>query len=100
MASERFTLLTTGGIGVVELRIPQQIDGTEFDQLNQTLPDAMGGESGTAWVLDLAGVEYTGSAMLGLIVNVRQRILQQGGNLVLCGLSSRLAQILHTCSLD
>ena len=57
-------------------------------------------QAGAAWVLDLSALAYVGSSVLGLMVNVRQRVKQAGGQLVLCGLSDQLLQIFHTCSLE
>ena len=51
-------------------------------------------------MLDLTRLCYAGSSVLGLIVNIRQRVKQGGGRLVLCGLSDRLLQIFRTCSLE
>lgn len=41
-----------------------------------------------------------GSAMLGLLVNVRQRVKAARGKLVLCGLSPQLASIFQACCMD
>ena len=41
-----------------------------------------------------------GSSLLGLMINIRVRILQGGGRLVLCGLSPALMQIFRTCCLE
>ena len=39
-------------------------------------------------------------AMLGLIVNIRQRVKAAGGRLVLCGLSRQLTDIFYTSSMQ
>jgi anti-anti-sigma factor len=41
-----------------------------------------------------------GSSALGLMVNIRQCILQAGGDLVLCGLSPQLLRIFRTCCME
>jgi anti-anti-sigma factor len=41
-----------------------------------------------------------GSAMLGLIVNVRQQVKTAGGKLALCNMSPRLAEIFRMCSME
>jgi anti-anti-sigma factor len=38
--------------------------------------------------------------MLGLIVNIRQQIKSGGGRLIVCGMSPRLTEIFHNCSME
>jgi anti-anti-sigma factor len=48
----------------------------------------------------MSRVNYMGSAMLGLVVNLRQQIRNASGELVLCGLSPRLLGIFRTCCME
>ncbi len=98
--AERFLVSREEQVNILELALPSHIDHNEFDSLIETLNHEMAEKTGEAWVVDLTHVEYTGSAALGLLVNVRQQIKTGGGSLVLCGLSRRLSEILHACSLD
>ncbi|HYO08389.1 MAG TPA: STAS domain-containing protein [Tepidisphaeraceae bacterium] len=100
MSQTRFTLAESGAVQIIELHLPQQLDANEFDRLNESLAGVMEGNTHRAWVLDLAGVEYSGSAVLGLLVNFRQQVKQGGGKLVLSGMSPRLMSVFKTCSLD
>ena len=58
------------------------------------------GRADQPWVIDLSAVDYIGSATIGLIINIRQRIKSAGGRLVLCGLSARIMDIFHTSSME
>lgn len=87
-------------VRVVELVIPTVLDGSEFDELNEALLGELDAHAGARWVLDLSRVHYLGSAMLGLMVNVRQRVKQSQGALVLCGLSERLMEIFEACCME
>src|SRR5262247_1897063 len=75
--SKYFRVHNDRSINVLELHLPDQIDTAEFDTLNQSLLDVIQDRSqkagdGASWVIDLARVSYMGSAMLGMIVNLRQ----------------------------
>jgi anti-anti-sigma factor len=94
------TIQSEGSLHVMELSIPDQVDAVEFDKFNEAIPQMLAANADGRWVLDLTRAQYTGSAMLGLMVNVRQRIKSAGGSLVLCGVSPRLQQILAASSLD
>jgi anti-anti-sigma factor len=87
-------------VNVLELELPEWIDAVDFDRLNESMLELIDGNTNQPWVLDLTSVNYLGSAMLGLIVNVRQRVKTAGGKLVLCGMSSRLVEIFRTCSME
>jgi anti-anti-sigma factor len=78
-----------------------QTDHTEFDKLNDVVGELLEGPAAReGWVLDLTQVDYIGSALLGLLVNLRQRVKAGGGRLVLCGLSQHILKALKTCSLQ
>ena len=98
--SERFVHTSGDKVEVLELRLPQQLDFNEFDKLTESLSAVLQSRPAAKWVIDLSTVEYTGSAVLGLLVNLRQQIKEGGGSLVLCNTSPRLADILRACSLD
>jgi len=89
-----------GQATVVALQLPQFMDSREFDRLNEQLLEVLGAQPRGRWVLDLSGVNYLGSSALGLMVNIRQRIRQSGGQLVLCCLSPRLLRIFQTCCME
>jgi len=101
MSQHLYRHTTEGGIHVIELLLPMQIDHTEFDKLNDVVGELLEGKPATErWVIDLTHVEYIGSALLGLLVNLRQRVKTGGGRLVLCGLSQHVDKALRTCSLQ
>jgi anti-anti-sigma factor len=89
-----------GEANIVELRLPESLDSMEFDKLNESLLGLLKGRAQQKWVIDLTAVSYMGSAMLGMLVNVRQQIKAGGGRLLLCGLSKPLMTIFKTCCME
>lgn len=85
---------------VVELTLPDLIDPLEFDALNEQMKSALDGRANGKWIIDLSQVTYMGSAMLGLMVNIRYRVKTAGGVLVLCGLCPRLVEIFRACCME
>jgi anti-anti-sigma factor len=101
MSEHLYRHTTEGGIHVIDLLLPMTTDHTEFDKLNDVVGDLLEGKPASEkWVIDLSHVDYIGSALLGLLVNLRQRVKAGGGRLVLCGLSDHLNKALRTCSLQ
>ena len=98
--AELFRVKTVGQVQVIRLELPETLDSDEFDRLNESLLDHLGQRPGAGWVLDLSDLHYAGSSLLGLMVNIRQRLKQLDGRLVLCGLSENLLQVFRTCSLE
>jgi anti-anti-sigma factor len=95
-----FRFETQQSVHVLDLLLPELIDAMEFDRLNESLSQLLEGKTAQRWVLDLSSTGYLGSAMLGLIVNLRQQIKSGGGKLIVCGMSPRLTEIFHTCSME
>jgi stage II sporulation protein AA (anti-sigma F factor antagonist) len=100
MSDDYFHVSQVGGVQIVALKLPESTDSNEFDRINEQLLDVFGGGPRGRWVVDLSGLHYMGSSALGLMVNIRQRILQSGGDLVLCGLSPQLLRIFRTCCME
>jgi anti-anti-sigma factor len=100
MAREYFQLVKDRGVSVFELRMPAGTDVSEFDALNQSaLAQLDGASAGDGWVMDMGEFTYVGSAALGFMINVRQRIREAGGVLVLCGVSAHILATLRASSL-
>jgi len=95
-----FQVHAVQSVRVIELTLPESIDAVDFDRLNEAVLPLIKDKAAEPWVLDLAAVACLGSAMLGLIVNIRQQIKSAGGKLVLCGMSPKLAEIFRTSSMD
>jgi anti-anti-sigma factor len=100
MAEDFFHVEQIGPAHLVRLVLPPSMDSEEFDRLNEQMLHVFGSQPKARWVLDLTGLNYMGSSALGLMVNIRQRIKQGGGQLVLCGLSQRLQHIFQTCCME
>ena len=99
--ADLFHVTQVGPVQVIELWLPETLDSEEFGRLNESLLAAAAGAGADhALVLDLARLAYAGSSVLGLLVNVRQKVKEAGGRLVLCGLSERLLTTFRTCSLE
>ena len=100
MFEPSFEIQQMGAAQVIRLTLPEMMDSREFDQLNNDMLGAVSTSHGGRWVLDLANLDYMGSSALGLLVNLRQRIQQSGGQLILCNITPPLMQILRTCCLE
>jgi hypothetical protein len=45
---------------VIELRLPETLDSSEFDKLNESLLKLLEGRGKQKWIIDLAAVSYMG----------------------------------------
>jgi anti-sigma B factor antagonist len=95
-----YELEESGHVRLVRLAMPDTLDAMEFDQLNEAMLGLIHGAEQFRWVINLSRVGYLGSSMLGMLVNVRQKVKSQRGELVLCELSPRLLEIFKACCLE
>lgn len=100
MPAQYFQVLNINSANVIELLLPDELDSVEFDKLNETMLHLFDGRSSENWILDLSKTEYVGSAVLGLMVNVRQHVKTGKGKLIICSLSRTLNDIFHASSLE
>lgn len=99
MPQDLFTCTHADGRVLIELALPDTLDSAEFDHLNESLLALADQQAHSPWILDLQNSHYVGSAVLGLLVNLRQRIHGGGGKLVICCLSPHLAEVFQATSL-
>jgi anti-anti-sigma factor len=85
---------------VISLRLPMSLEAADFDALNDDLLALIQTQPQAKWVIDLSETSYLGSAMLGMLVNIRQQVKAGGGRLLLCGLSKGLLSIFRTCCME
>lgn len=100
MANQFFQVQREDDTNVLALEFPESIDSIDFDRLNASILGEIEPRSGERWIIDLTKVHYMGSAMLGLMVNLRQQIKTAHGSLFLCAMPVSLLRIFRTCSLE
>lgn len=95
-----FQIIDEAKVKVIELAVSDHVDSATFDELNTSLLGLFHPNGQRNWVLDLSQVSYLGSAMLGLMVNIRQQVKNINGTLVLCNLSPNLLAIFRASALE
>lgn len=100
MPAELLKAAPLAHVHLVELALPDDLDSAEFDRLNARIDEVFAQQGGARFVLDLTATRYMGSAMLGLMVNIRHRVKTMNGRLALCGLSVPLQGVFKACCLE
>ena len=100
MDSQQLQVVQDQSFNVMKFTLPELIDSLEIDGLLDQALRSLDGRANQGWIIDLSATAYLGSSMLGLMVNIRERIKQAGGKLVLCGLSPELLRIFQACCLE
>ena len=85
---------------ILQFSLPPILDIIDVDTLIDSVLKQLEAKVGQKWVVDLSRTEYLGSSMLGLFVNMREKVRQAGGVLVLCGMSPALTRIFKACCLE
>lgn len=85
---------------LIRLVVSRFVDSAQFDPFMDRLLTEITQPATPRVILDLSGVEYIASAMLGLLVNVRQRVRSLGGKLVLASVPRRLLDTILATSMD
>ncbi len=99
-ARQRISVTQDRGVLVLRLNLPGDVESLEFDQLNEAVAEIINARIEAKWVLDLTGVLYAGSALLGLLVNIRTRVRRARGTLIVCQMDPMLERVLRTGSMD
>lgn len=99
MPASLYNIAVHRGAHLLELQLPLHLDVMVFDQLNTDLIAYVEKHPGH-YLIDLARTDYMGSAVLGLLVNLRSKVRSRGGEMVLCCLSPRLQEIFRIGALE
>ena len=89
------------GILVLTVMHPQIRSG-DFelvDALRQEMLDAAANDGGRKVVVDLSAVEYLGSGGFRPLLSLRKRLQENGGDMLLCGLTPDVREVLLTSRL-
>lgn len=100
MINQRFQISAEDTVQILQFSLPPMLDIIEVDTLIDSVLKQMEANGNLRWIVDLSETEYLGSSMLGLFVNMREKIRLAGGILVLCGMSPALTRIFKTCCLE
>jgi|SRR5580700_10300348 anti-anti-sigma factor len=98
--AQRYQISQDSAANILQFNLPPILDSMEIDGLIESVLADLDSKRDQPWVVDLSQVEYLGSSMLGLFVNMRERIRQGRGTLILCGMSPQLLRIFKTCCLE
>jgi anti-anti-sigma factor len=86
------------GVHVLSITRTSLLDD-DANQLRREFSTVLPPGANSRVVLDLTRVDAMSSAGVGALVGLLKRIREQGGQLVLCGLSARVAYVLQMCQL-
>lgn len=97
--SHYFTFQVIGGVVVARCLMGNLSDEENIDPVGQELLTLVDKYECRRLVLDLSGVEYMTSAMVGKMIRVHRQMHRDNGKLVLCQLHPVVYEILHTSKL-
>jgi anti-sigma B factor antagonist len=100
MAQELFEISEVQSVGVMELRVPPDMDPLAIDEMMESVVSALDNRATRAWVVDLTRVEYMNSSGLGMLCNIRNKVRKSKGKLALCGLSPQMVELFQSCCLE
>lgn len=95
-----FCITPRGNVYLLQLNIPDHFESLEFDTLNHELAEAINRIGQARWVLDMSRVHYVGSALLGLLINLRTRIRRSNGQLIICCMEEMIQRVLRAGSME
>ncbi len=96
----------------VELRVEQDADITIVSILTKRVPvdlselfeekvvQAVDRLERPKVLIDFGGVTFLSSAVLGKLIKLNGRVMDRGGEMALCGLEPRIAEVFHITNLD
>lgn len=91
---------TIQGVTCVTFNDPAVLDGAVIDRIGKELYVLVDKQDRRRVVLDLTRVEFLSSAMIGVIINLQQKLAKAKGQLAVCGLRPKLKEVFTITRLD
>lgn len=88
-----------GDVSVARFTVPQLTDDQNIEQLAHELFLLADESAGPGVVVDLSGVDYVTSSVLGKIITLHRRLHRASRRLVLCGIGEGTGRILRASRL-
>ncbi len=86
---------------VVEFQTASLMDLVELEVIGRELYKLVDEQDHRRLVLDFERVQYISSQAIGIVLNLQKRLTSlKGGRLILCGLGSRLMELIKITGLD
>lgn len=95
-----FSLGFSRALGKVVVHVHGALDATTADQLHHRLVDIIDGQGNRSVVLDLTRMTLIDPAGSSVLVDARNRMQAQGGELILSGPTSEVAEAFAAAGLD
>jgi anti-sigma B factor antagonist len=100
MDSLYYKLVEHDAACVIRLILKPDVDVAAFNEISDQLIDKWPVAPGQSVIVDLASSDYFGSVLLGLLVNIRQRVRAGRGEFALVSVPMTLQKSLRVSNLD
>ena len=96
-----FSVSSVGDFKVIVFQTTSLMNSAELERLGAAMDLHAGEQTNGKLLLDFSKVETFSSQAIGLIVNLHKKMASKaGGQLVICGVSPQLTQLLKITRLD
>ena len=85
---------------VIDFTTPVITGGVDFEQVQSRVCEYLTAHEPRYVVVDLTGVRYFSSTMLGLLVDLWKRLRKRGGRLVISGVAPGLERLFEITNLN
>lgn len=99
-ASQRVTVSEHKDVKVVDFVENKILDEANIAEIGQQLTGLVEAKDRPKLLLDFSNVDHLSSAALGMLINVNNRVRQQGGQLRLAGIKPQIIEVFEITKLN
>ena len=94
------TVRTDGDISIVGFTVSNLTDEENIEQLGRELFSLVDQTGCRKLVLDMGGVRYLTSSVLGKLISLHRKVHRSDGRMIICNISQGLEEIMSTSRLN
>ncbi len=88
------------GVALVTFAQPVALDSRQIEAMEQEFSQLLASADSQRIVLDFSSVQLIGSQALGVLLNVRRQLDENGGTLLISGVDPKLYRVFRVTQLD
>ncbi|HOX39767.1 MAG TPA: STAS domain-containing protein [Candidatus Brocadiia bacterium] len=88
------------GVTIMRFKDTKVLDELSIRDVGLEMLDVVARALGAKFIIDLAGVEFLSSAVLGKLIKVHQRVVARQGRICLCGVRQSIMEVFQITNLD
>ena len=91
---------TEDGVTIISFNTPTMLAGPGLDEVSRSISETIVSQEPKSVVVDFSKVKFFSSQTLGILIEMRKKLSERNGEVVICGIDPQLYRVFKITNLD